>query len=331
MTVVGDALMIKLKTLACGLGVAASIMTIAATPASAAGYPEKPVQIIVPFGAGDALDGSARVIAERLKESLGVPFIVKNIPGAGGGKGTAEANKAKRDGYTLLMGSTGALTARPLIKDPGYKTSDFVPIAQLVEVPIGLAVSAGSPFQSVKDIVTAAQKSPGKIKYSTPGPGATQHINMEIFAKDQGIKMVHIGGRGGKGAVTKALSGEVDFVFVGASNYTSLARTGKLRVLAVAADQRVPYLSDAPTFTEQGYDFTVAVWFGLLTHKGAPADVIEKLRGEVSRIANTQATRDLYKKFNLNEAFLDGSAFQERIDANVAKHSVVLKDIGLMK
>lgn len=321
----------KLSAWVGGMAVAIGLATVTAVPSAAAGYPEKPVEIIVPFGAGDALDGAARVIAERLKDSMGVPFIVKNIPGAGGGKGTAEANKARRDGYTLLMGSTGALTARPLIKDPGYKTADFVPIAQLVEVPIGLAVAADSPFQSVNDIVAAAREADGRVKYATPGPGATQHINMEIFAKDQGVKMVHIGGRGGKGAVTKTLSGEVDFVFVGASNYTSLAKAGKLRVLAVAAERRVPYLPDVPTFREQGFDFDVAVWFGLLTHSGAPGEVVGKLREAVSAVANTQATRDLYRKFNLNEAFLDGAAFQQRIDANVAKHAVVLKDIGLMK
>ncbi|MCP5373479.1 MAG: tripartite tricarboxylate transporter substrate binding protein [Hyphomicrobiales bacterium] len=321
-----------LKKLAAAAWIAAAAAApFTAAPTMAAGYPEKPVEIIVPFGAGDALDGSARVIADRLKDAMGVPFIVKNIPGAGGGKGTAEANKAAHDGYTLLMGSTGALTARPLIKDPGYKTDDFVPIAQLVESPIGLAVKADSPFKSVKDIVDAAKAAPGKIKYSTPGPGATQHINMEIFAKDQGIKMTHIGGRGGKGAVTKTLSGEVDFVFVGAANYTSLAKAGKLRVIGVAADTRVPYLPDSPTFKEQGYDFTVAVWFGLLTNKGAPQAVVDKLRMEVAKVANTDETRALYKKFNLHEAFLDGAAFQQRIDANVAKHSVVLKEIGLMK
>jgi tripartite-type tricarboxylate transporter receptor subunit TctC len=312
-------------------GVAAVACAMMSMQSFAAEYPVKPVEIIVPFGAGDALDGTARVISERLKQSLGVPFIVKNIPGAGGGKGTAEANKAKRDGYTLLMGSTGALTARPLIKDSGYKTDDFVPIAQLVEAPIALAVAVDSPFKSIKDIVEAAKKAPGSIKYSTPGPGATQHINMEIFAKAQGVKMTHIGGRGGKGAVVKTMSGEVDFVFVGASNYSSLAKAGKLRVLAVAADDRLAFLPDVPTFKEQGYDFNVSVWFGLLTHNGVAADIIDKLRIAVSAIANTPETRDLYKKFNLNEAFLDGAAFQKRIDANVAKHLVVLKEIGLIK
>ncbi len=313
------------------LAVAAGIAALSFAAPAVAEYPEKPVRIVVPFGAGDSLDGTARVIAEQLKKELKVPFVVQNIPGAGGGKGTAEANKAKGDGYTLLMGSTGALTARPLISKPGYVTSDFVPLAQLVEVPIGLAVKADSPFKSVKDIVAAAKAKPGGIKYATPGPGATQHINMEIFAKAQGIKMKHIGGRGGKGAITKTLSGEVDFVFVGAPNYTGLAKGGKLRVIGIAAGKRVPYFPDVPTFKEQGYDFTVAVWFGLLTRKGTPAAVVSKLRAVVKKVANQASTSALYKKFNFNEAFLDGEGFQKRIDANVAKHRVVLKDIGLIK
>jgi len=312
-------------------GLVAGMVLAGPSSTKADEYPTKPIEIVVPFGAGDALDSSARAIADRLKETMGVPFIVKNIPGAGGGKGTAEANQAKRDGYTLLMGSTGALTARPLISDSGYKTEDFVPIVQLVEVPIALAVSADSDFQTIDDIVKAAKSDSASVKYSTPGPGATQHINMEIFAKDQGLNLTHIGGKGGKGAVTKTLSGEVDFVFVGAPNYTSLAKAGKLRVIAVASDERAPYLPDVPTFKEQGYDFTVAVWFGLLTHNGAPADVIKKLRSEISTVAQTQETKDLYKKLNLTEAYLDGEAFQAQINANVAKHSTVLKDIGLMK
>lgn len=308
-----------------------AVATTTSLPVAHAEYPDKPVEIVVPFGAGDALDGAARVIADRLKDALGVPFVVKNIPGAGGGKGTAEANKAERDGYTLLMGSTGALTARPLISDPGYGTDDFVAIAQLVEVPIALAVAEDSPYQSLAEVVEAARAGEGAVKYATPGPGSTQHINMEMFARDQGVVLTHIGGRGGKGAVTKALSGEVDFVFVGASNYTSLARAGKLRVLGVAAGERVSYLPDAATFREQGFDYDIAVWFGLLTHRGAPDEVIARLRDEVARIANTDETRALYAKLNLNEAFLDGDAFQARIEDNVERHGVVLKEIGLAK
>lgn len=312
-------------------GLTAGALAVAASPLVAAEYPSKPVQIVVPFGAGDALDSSARAIADRLKGSMGVPVIVKNIPGAGGAKGTAEANKAKRDGYTLLMGSTGALTARPLISDPGYRTEDFVPVAQLVETPVALAVAADSPYQSIDDLVAAAKSPDSSIKYATPGPGSTQHINMEIFARDNGLNLTHIGGKGGKGAVTKTLSGEVDFAFVGASVYTSLAKAGKLRILGVAAQDPVSYLPDGPTFASQGYDFHVAVWFGLLTHSDVPAEVLEKLRAEVEAVADTDETRALYRKLNLTEAFLDGPAFQAQIDANVAKHGAVLKEIGLIE
>lgn len=308
---------------------AAAALTLAGAAPALAAYPEKPIQIIVPFGAGDAIDGTARVIADRLKDELGVPVIVRNIAGAGGGKGTAEAATAPADGYTLLMGSTGALTARPIIADSGYETSDFVPIAQLVEVPIGLAVAADSPYKSIGDVVEAARK--GGLKYSTPGPGSTQHINMERFAKGEGLDMTHIGGQGGKGAVTKALSGEVDFVFVGASNYTGLADAGQLRVIGVANAARVPYLPDAPTFDEQGHPLDVTVWFGLLAPKGTPDAALATLRKAVAKVTDTDETRDLYKKFNFNEAYLDADSFQARIDETVSQNKTVLKDIGLAK
>jgi tripartite-type tricarboxylate transporter receptor subunit TctC len=311
-----------------------ALLAMVAAPALpvAADFPEKPIAIVVPFGAGDAIDGTARVMADQLSDELGVPVIVKNIAGAGGGKGTAEAAKAEPDGYTLLMASTGATTARPLISaDAGYQTDDFVPLAQLVEVPIGLAVAADSAFQSIEDMIEAAKASPGAVKYATPGPGSTQHINMERFAGEQGIELTHIGGQGGKGAVTKALSGEVDFVFVGASNYTSLADAGKLRVLGIAAPEPVAYLPDAPTFRSEGYDFYVAVWFGLVTNSGTPEETVETLRAAIEKVAQADATQELYQKFNFESAFLDAEAFGERIQENVAMHGEVLKEIGLIQ
>lgn len=296
---------------------------------AAAAYPDEPIRIIVPFGPGDAIDGTARVIADRMKAELKVPVVVQNVPGAGGGVGTAEANRAKPDGYTLLMGSTGALTARPIIGKAGYDTADFVPIAQLVDVPIGLAVAANSPYTSLKPLVEAAKAK--ALTYSTPGPGSTQHINMSRFAQENGLQLTHVGGRGGKGAVTKALTGEVDFVFVGASNYTSLEKAGKLRVLAVAAPKRVPYLPQVPTFRDQGYDLDAAVWFGLLVNAGTPQDRIEKLRKTIDRIAQEDETLALYRRLNFTPAYLDNVAFQRQIERNVETHTKVLRDLGMTK
>lgn len=319
-------------TRAFGRLLATSFIAAAAMLASGgalAAYPDEPIKIIVPFGAGDAIDGTARVIADRMKADLGVPVIIQNIPAAGGAVGTAEAKRAKPDGYTLLMGSTGALTARPIIADSGYQTSDFVPLAQLVRVPIALAVRAESPYHSLKELVQAAQSK--GLTYATPGPGSTQHINMAAFASEQHLKLTHVGGQGGKGAVTKALSGEVDFVFVGASNYTSLLPSGKLRVLAVASNDPVPYLPGVPTFREQGFPLDASVWFGLLAGTGTPADRVEKLRKEIDKVAHEPKTLELYKRLNFTPSFLDGRAFAAEIANNVTTHKRVLKQLGMAK
>ncbi|AJY44916.1 tripartite tricarboxylate transporter substrate binding protein [Martelella endophytica] len=302
----------------------------AMAPAAAwAEYPEKPVQIIVPYGAGDAIDGTARVIAKLLQEHFKSPFIVRNVAGAGGGVGTAEAAKAPADGYTLLVASTGALTARPIMADAGYETDDFVPLAELVETPIAVAVAADSPLTSISDLVTAAKD--GEVTFSTPGPGSSQHVSMSDFVDQQGIELTHISGDGGKGAVTKALSGEVDFSFVGAPVYKSLAQAGQLKVIGVAADEELDYLPGAETFKEQGFDFTSSVWFGLVVKKGTPNDVIASLDGALKEIAASDELAELYEKFSYNDAFKDSAGFAEVIDASVAQNKKVLGELGLAK
>lgn len=317
------------KTLASFL--CATTMLFTGSAIGQSDYPSQAVTVIVPFGAGDAIDGTARLMSRQLRDQMDASFVVRNIPGAGGSIGFTVANKADADGYTLLVASTGAMTARPQISDTGYKAEDFVPIAQLVEVPIGLAVADDSPFQSIEDIITAAKETPGSVKYSTPGPGSTQHLSMERFAAEHDIELTHIGGRGGKGAVTKALTGEVDFVFVGASNYTSLAKAGKLHVLGIAAPDTVSYLPDVKTFQAQGYDFEAAVWFGLVTNDGIDGDRLQKLRDAVETVAKSEETGELYKKYNLTPAYLSADEFAQRIDQSMKRNRETLKAIGLLQ
>ncbi|PWW03721.1 tripartite-type tricarboxylate transporter receptor subunit TctC [Hoeflea marina] len=308
----------------------AAIVALALAPATAhAQYPEKPVQIIVPFGAGDAIDGTARVIAQLLQKKFGVPFVVRNTAGAGGSVGTAEAARAPADGYTLLVASTGALTARPIMADAGYETDDFVALAQLVETPIAVAVAAGSPLKSIEDIIAKAKD--GGATFATPGPGSSQHVSMSDFAASQGAKLTHISGNGGKGAVTKALSGEVDFSFVGAPVYASLAKAGQIRVIGVAADQQVSYLPDAPTFKDQGFDFNASVWFGLVARKGTPDDVLASLDAALKEIAVSDELKSLYAKYSYTDAFLDADGFGKVIAASTEQNKRILNDLGLAK
>ena len=307
---------------------AAATVTLAAGPA-AAEYPDRPVTIIVPFGAGDAVDGTARVMASGLEDALGGSVVVRNVPGGGGAAGTAAAKAEGADGHTLLMGSTGALTARPLISDVGYATADFAPIAQLVEVPIAVAVREDSPLQTMDDLVTAAQAE--DLRYATPAPASTQHIEMERFAAERGLGLVHVGGQGGAGAVTKALSGEVDFVFVGAPNYTALADGGELRVLAVAAPERAPYLPEVPTMAEAGYPMDAAVWFGLLANAEAPGEAIEALRAATAEVAQGEDTLALYERYDFTPAYLDAEAFGARIAETVERNDETLREAGLLE
>lgn len=292
-------------------------------------YPSRPIRIIVPFAPGDSIDNTARVMSERMRDVLGVPVIVQNIAGGGGSIGLAEVVKAPADGYTLAMASTGALTAGPLISESGFTADDFLPLAQLVENPLAIAVAASSPFKTMDDLIQAAKKD--NLTYSTPGPTTKQRISMTQFAKEHGLNLTHIGGQGGNGAVMKALSGEVDFVFTAAPVYLSLYKGGKLRVLAMGADERVAYMPDVPTYKELGYTAPDNLWFGLLVRKDTPAPVARKLAQAVADAAHAQATRDIYAKLMFIDAYLDGPAFQEVITQNIANHKVILDELGLLK
>ena len=189
-------------------------------------------------------------------------------------------------------------------------------------------MAESSPYQTLEELVAAAKDE--TLTYSTPAPGSTQHVSMAGFASDNGLKLTHVGGQGGKGAVTKALSGEVDFVFVGASNYIALAESGQLRVLGVASAEPVDYL-DAPTFKDEGYDFESSVWFGLVVRADVPQDRVERLRGLVDEAANSDEAKALYQKLHLTANYMPADEFQARIDESVETNRKILTEIGLLQ
>lgn len=312
------------------LGLAAAAMVLALPlAASAANFPSKPIRIISPFAAGDAIDNTARVMAERMRSILNVQVIVQNIPGGGGAVGLAEAARAAPDGYTLAIASTGALTAGPLITDSGFEPDDFTPLARLVTMPLAVAVNDKSPYTSLKELVEAAKTK--ELSYSTPGASTKQRIVMTQFAKDNGLKLIHIAGKGGTDAATKAMTGEVDFVFTAVPVFENLARGGKLTVLGVAADERVDYMPNVPTFKEEGYPTLDNLWFGLIVRKGVPAEAVSILENAIKDAAGQKETKELYAKLRFTDGYLNGPAFGEVIKANLENHKVVLKAIGLIK
>ncbi|MDR2745381.1 MAG: tripartite tricarboxylate transporter substrate binding protein, partial [Desulfovibrio sp.] len=281
----------------------ATFILLAPSLLPAAGYPDKAVRVISPFAAGDAIDNTARVIAERLKSILKTPVVVQNIPGGGGAVGLAEAAKADADGYTMVMASTGALTAGPLVNKGGFDPDDFVPLARLVTMPLALAVGEKSPYSTLRDIVTAAKTK--ELSYSTPGASSKQRIVMTRFARENGMKLVHVAGKGGTDAATKAMTGEVDFVFTALPVFENLARSGKLKVIAVSAEKRADYMPDVPTFKESGYSAPGELWFGLLLRKEVPAHIRDILGKAVREAVNQEETKQLYAKLRFSDGYLD--------------------------
>lgn len=299
------------------------------TAALAADFPDKPVRIISPFSAGDAIDNTARVIAERMQGILKTPVIVQNIAGGGGAVGLAEAKRAPADGYTLVMASTGALTAGPLISDSGFVPEDFIPLGRLVTMPLAVAVRTESPYQTLDDLVRAGKEK--KLTYATPGASSKQRIAMTQFAKENGMSLAHVAGKSGNEAATKAMTGEVDFVCTPLAVFDNLAKAGKLRVLAVASDKRADYMPDVPTFREAGYAPLDNLWFGLLVNRNVPPQVLEKLRAAVREAATNPETQKVYQTLRFEDGYLDGDAFAAVIRANIDNHQVILKEIGLIK
>lgn len=298
-------------------------------PASAASFPEKPLRLIVPFAPGDAIDNTARVLAERMQELLGQPVVVQNIAGGGGSVGIADAKRSPEDGYTLVVISTGAMTAGPLISKSGFEPSDFTPVARLVTMPMAVAVSGNSPYKTMQELVEASRTR--ELAFSTPGASSKQRITMTGFAKDNGMHIIHVAGKSGMDATIKVMAGEVDFVITAAPVFEALAKSGKLRVLAVGADEQVPYLPGTPTFKELGYKSIDQLWFGVVVRKEVPTDVLETLEKTIADAAAQQNTKDMYKQLRYTDGYLSGPAFAQVIDTNLAEHTEILKDIGLVK
>ena len=251
-------------------------------------YPSKPISMVVPFPPGGVADIVGRPLADAMGRALGVPVIVENKAGAGGGIGMGYVAKAKPDGYTVLL----ALSSISILPEadkvtgraPMYQFRDFVPIARFTADPTVLAVRAESSWKTLAEFVADARKRPGEISYGSSGNYGTMHVPMEMFAATAGIKMLHVPFTGAGPAVIALLGGNIDAVSSGPSTVIQHVKAGKLRVLASWGDKRLASLPDVPTLTEAGYPVVFTQWTALFAPAGTPEPAIAKLR-EAARAA----------------------------------------------
>ncbi len=262
------------------LGVALSPSVLAA-PASASGYPQRPVTFISPFQAGGATDLMARVLAQKLGAALGQPFVVENRVGATGLIGETAVMRAKPDGYTILIASNSSHVIAPLLqaKRPFHPVNDFEPISMLSSYPLALTVAAGSPFKSVADLLAQAKTQPGTLNFGSVGQGSVIHLVSEQFAQQGQVKLTHIPYKGTPALTTALLSGEIEMRFDSVGSTKPLVDAGRAKVLAVSGPTRSALMPQVPTLREAGVSGVDAlVWVGAFAPKGTPQPIVDLLR-----------------------------------------------------
>src|SRR3989440_8791713 len=259
-----------------------------ASAATAQDYPAKPVKMLVPYAPGGATDIIARIVAQRLTESLKESFIVENRPGANGNIALEATAKAAADGYTLLVGnvSTNAINENIYADQLSIRpTRDLVGITKLVEIPHILVANAGFPGNNVAELVAAAKKAPGTINYASVGMGSYPHLDMERLERAAGIALTHVPYKGGAGqAIPAMIAGEVQVAFFNMASLLPHIRSGRLKPLAAVSTQHLPELPDVPTLAEQGYPgIGTNAWQGLFAPAATPRAIIDKLYAAVAR------------------------------------------------
>jgi tripartite-type tricarboxylate transporter receptor subunit TctC len=276
----------------------ASIGAVFFSGAAHAAWPTSPVTIVVPFAAGQTGDIIARLIGKELGATLGQPFIVDNRPGSGGQIGTAYVAKAKPDGYTLLLTSTGPFAIAPALypKSTQYNSvRDFVGIAETASTPQVIAVSNKSGIATFADLVKKAKSS--DMSYGSAGNGSTQHLTMEMLKKEIGFPMVHVPFKGSSESKTQVISGLIEATSDSLPAVYGNIKGNQMKPLVVVDTKRSTYLPDVPTLAEAGYpEITTLAFFGLVAPKGTPKEVVDTLNKQIAQMFRTPAFQEKMKE-----------------------------------
>ncbi len=296
-----------------------------------AGYPDKPIKILVPFAPGGASDFVARIIQPTLQELLGQPIVIENKPGAAGNIAVDATAKAAPDGYTLLLGNIGAVAINPsvfpnLTVDP---QKDLVAITEIVDVPSVLIAHPALPANNVRELIAYAKAHPGKLNYASPGSGSQNRLEMEQLRKHDDLDMVHVPYKGGAGpAVAGLMAGETDVMFVTSSSALTAIKAGRVKVLAVTTEKRLEAVPNAPTMIEQGYpELRTSSWQGMFAPAGTPKEIVERLYGVFTK---TMAKPDVAKRLATGGVDVVTSAspaaFSEFIASETTRWAKVVKE-----
>ena len=298
--------------------------------ASAQEYPSKPVRIIVPFAAGGPADVYARVLAQRLQESLGQPFVVDDRPGGGSVIGTDAVAKSAPDGYTLLlMSNTHTVNESLMTNKPFVLMRDFVGVAPINYSDLLLAVHPSVKASTIAELIAEAKAAPGKMSYASSGPGTPYHMAGELFKAMAGVDILHVPYKGSAGARTDLLGGQVQMMFDAVTVMSQHAREGKVKALGTSGTARSSVLPNVPTIAEAGVPgYEATIWLGLMAPKATPPAIIDKLNGEIRKIVSRQDVRDDWAKQGAVPMTMTPAEFARSLEQDIVKWERIVRISG---
>ncbi|UDG78569.1 tripartite tricarboxylate transporter substrate binding protein [Achromobacter sp. 77] len=303
----------------------------AAPAASAAGYPDYPIRLIVPTSPGSTADVVARVVAENLGKTLAQPMIVENLAGAAGIPGTRQLVSAKPDGYTLGIVSSNHAINPSLYKSLPYDTvKDITPISVIGTTPLVVVVAENSPYRTMGDLLKAAKEQPGKINYRSSGTGSVLHLAGELLKSKAGVDMMHIPYKGGNALITDVMSGQIQVAFLATPSVLAQVQAGKLRALAVSTPERLAVLPNVPTLDEAGVKgYSYDAWISLIGPAGLPADVVQKLQAATRKTMQQPAVLKALSPQGFVAQGTTSEQAAQTLAAEITKSQTLVKAAGV--
>jgi tripartite-type tricarboxylate transporter receptor subunit TctC len=302
-----------------------------ALPAAAQNYPDHPVKIIVPFGAGGPADVYARVIGQHLQESLKQSFVIEDRPGAGAVIGTNEVAKSAPDGYTLLMMSNTHTVNETLLPNRNYQLlRDFVPVAPINYSDLLMVVHPSVPAKDLKEFLALLKAKPGELNYASSGPGTPYHMAGELFKSLSGTNLVHVPHRGSGDARTSVIGGHVQMMIDAITTMAPTVQAGQVRAMGTTGLKRSSVLPDVPTIDEAGVPgYEATIWLGIMAPAGTPAPIVSKLNTEINKVLSRPDVKEGWAKQGAVAFNMTPAEFDAYLRKDIEKWAGVIKSAGI--
>ncbi|SPU51587.1 Bug family tripartite tricarboxylate transporter substrate binding protein [Bordetella trematum] len=312
------------------LALAAGVLTAAVCTAQAA-YPERPIRLVVPYGPGGTGDVIARVLAQKMGDSLGQTVIVENRAGAAGSIGALNVARAEADGYTLLLAYTSEMVINPQVqKGINYSVDqDFAPIALAGSTPLLMVASRNTGVQNLDELIQLAKSRPGELSYASAGPGSPAHIAGALLAREAGIEMLHIPYKGGGQAVADTAAGVTNVYFSGMPPAMPLLRDGRLVALGVASGEVSPALPSAPALANRYPELDLSGWFGVFSPKGVPPAILERLHREIDAVLQSEEVKRQLAAQGVQTGAMSSAAFAGFVQQEKEKYAALIQALGI--